>query len=182
MTIKIAEAALEDFDAFFKSEGSLSGVSSGSRGMAESGPSRHKSAVFPASFPSSLASRDWTAPDEKFLRESFWVSMEFDAHKDSFERLLDAEQLKLLGNERLFCERISACKPLFQCIGALLINSAGPCRKPSRMEGGSVGGVKGLAYVSSFNAIILAFDCFMFLSFLNLRYHAFCAVLLLGQS
>ena len=68
VTIKIADAALSDF-AFFKSEGSLAGVSSASRGMAESGPSRHKSAVHPVSFASSLASRDWTAPDEKLLRK-----------------------------------------------------------------------------------------------------------------
>ena len=76
------------------------------------------------------------------------MSMEFDAHKESFERLLEAEQVRLLGNERLFCERISACKPLFQCIGALFINSAGPCRKPSRVEGGLVGGAKRFACVS----------------------------------
>lgn len=116
LNVKVRAAVLSEFHEFYKQTSELS-VLGRSKGMAETGPSRHKSTTLPVTFASSLTSRDWTAADEWFLREAFWASAEFHAHAQTFERLLGEELRKGLANERLFCERISACKPLFQCVG-----------------------------------------------------------------
>ena len=118
--VKVAESADQDFRAFLKQDSALKAQSAGSKGVAEEGPSRHKSAMQPVTFASSLASRDWTSPDENYLRASFWGSLEFASEKDNFERLVDPELSRGLKAERLFCERLTACKPLYQCIGILL--------------------------------------------------------------
>ena len=116
LIVKVPAAVLSDFSEFYKQTSELS-ISGKSKGMAETGPGRHKSTTLPVTFASSLTSRDWTAADEWYLREAFWASAEYHAHTEAFERLIGGDLVKGLPNERLFCERISACKPLFQCVG-----------------------------------------------------------------
>lgn len=119
VTIKVVDAACADFKMFFDQQDAIHVAGSNPKGMAEAGPSRHKASLNPVTFASSLSSRDWTSADEFFLRESFWGSTEFGKDRDSLRRMLPADLVNSLSNERLFCERITACKPLYQCVGAL---------------------------------------------------------------
>ena len=93
LIVKVPAAVLSDFAEFYKQSSELT-VSGRSKGMAETGPGRHKSTTLPVTFASCLTSRDWTDPDEWFLREAFWGSAEYHAHGEACERLLRDELRK----------------------------------------------------------------------------------------
>ena len=117
-SVKIPEKPLEDFRAFFGEANALQAQSSLQNG-GDKGPARHKISVHPASFASVLETGDWTCPDERRLRESFWLGTEWAIQQEDFMKSLPQE-LASFDSKKFFCERYSAVKPLFQCVGDLL--------------------------------------------------------------
>eukprot|EP00435_Cladocopium_sp_Y103_P017911 s3226_g4.t1 len=112
---KIPAKPLEDFKAFFAEPNALQAQSSLQNG-GDTGPARHKISTTPATYTSVLETRDWTCPDERRLRESFWLGTEWAISQETFMESLPKD-LASFDSKRFFCERYSAVKPLFQCVG-----------------------------------------------------------------
>lgn len=90
-------------------------------GGAVLGPSRHKVSLSPTTFSCLLKSQEWPSADESYLRQSFWACMEFStaSSKEALEALVPSHLIP--GLKKLFCERFTAAKPLFQTVGGLAI-------------------------------------------------------------
>lgn len=121
--IKIPDAPLQDFHSFLSAENALQATSN-LQNAAESGPARHKISTVHATFGSCAKTRDWTTADERSLASTFWMGTEFTLHTDEFLETLPEEMSKL-DTSKLFCQRYSAVKPLFQCVGDLACPAAG---------------------------------------------------------
>ena len=114
---KVSSAACEDFKAFFAEDSVLSAQSTTGSATQHKGPASHKVSLNPVEFIGCLETRNWSRTDEHYMRESFWGSSEFSLHKKSFEEQIDAALVP--GLSKLFCSRVTACKPLYQCVGIL---------------------------------------------------------------
>jgi len=121
--IKIPDAPLQDFHSFLSAENALQATSN-LQNAAESGPARHKISTVHATFGSCAKTRDWTTADERSLGSTFWMGTEFTLHTDEFLETLPEEMSKI-DTSKLFCQRYSAVKPLFQCVGDLACPAAG---------------------------------------------------------
>ena len=115
---KIPEKPLEDFKAFFGQANALQAQSNLQNG-GDTGPARHKISTQAATFTSVLETGDWTCPDERRLRQSFWFGTEWAIQQEDFLQTLP-EDLASFDSKKFFCHRYSAVKPLFQCVGDLL--------------------------------------------------------------
>lgn len=115
--IKIPEGPLKDFNSFLSADNPLQ-ANSNLQNAAETGPARHKISTAHASFAACVKTRDWTSSDERSLAATFWMGTEFHLHKEEFLETLPEEMSKI-DVSRFFCERYSAVKPLFQCVGHL---------------------------------------------------------------
>lgn len=106
----LSEGPMEDFNKFLATPWTLQG---------SEGPSRGKfMQMATARFDLLLRSRSWTSPDERLLRNSFWMSEAFGLEGQEWKAKQDAASQKILG--KLFAPKFTAVKSSYQHVGSLL--------------------------------------------------------------